>query len=125
MSPPSIIPNDRLGRDFYIALEDFRSGAAFQETGDKGDDQTLITGQHGQVLRVVAFNPHKGWSRDASEDIARELVRHVSRLDLTIADSMADFIKGKGRSIRVRFDGKKRIVTLHRDYIEPDEVRLV
>lgn len=91
MSPPSIIPNDRLGRDFYIALEDFRS-AAFQETGEKSDDQTLITGQHGQVLRVVAFNPQKGSSRDASEDIARELVRHVSRLNLTIADSMAEFI---------------------------------
>lgn len=30
----------------------------------------------------------------------------------------------KGRSIRVRFDGKKRIVTLHRDYIEPDEAPL-
>jgi len=26
--PPSIVPNDRLDRDFYIVLEDFQNGAA-------------------------------------------------------------------------------------------------
>jgi hypothetical protein len=30
MSSPSIIPNDRSDRDFYIALEDFKNGAAFR-----------------------------------------------------------------------------------------------
>ena len=50
---PSIIPNDRLNRDFYLMLEDFRTGAAFRET-DEGisyisliDDR--LTGQYGQV----------------------------------------------------------------------------
>jgi len=32
MSSPSIIPNDRLDRDFYIVLENFAGGAAFRET---------------------------------------------------------------------------------------------
>ncbi len=75
MSSPSIVPNDRLERDFYIVLEDFRD-AAFRETDERLDYPTLITdllsGQYSQVLRVVAFNPSEGWSRDASEDIARE-----------------------------------------------------
>jgi len=44
-----------------------------------------------------------GWSRDASEDIARELEHHVSRHDLTIADSLQDFIEGQlGRKIVVQ-----------------------
>lgn len=63
----------------------------------------LLSGQYNQVLRVVAFNPHEGWSRDASEDIARELEHHVSRLDLTISDSLQDFIEGQlGRKIGVQ-----------------------
>lgn len=107
MSSPSIIPTDRLDRDFYIVLEDLRNGAAFRETDEGLDYHTLITdllsGQYGNVLRVVVFNPHEGWSRDASEDIARELERHVSRLGLTIADSLTDFIEGQlGRKIGVQ-----------------------
>ncbi|WP_283817294.1 hypothetical protein [Bradyrhizobium lablabi] len=31
---PSIIPNDRLDRTFYLVLEDFTSGAAFRETDE-------------------------------------------------------------------------------------------
>lgn len=31
---PSIIRNDRLDRDSYLVLEDFRSGAAFRETDE-------------------------------------------------------------------------------------------
>lgn len=107
MSSPSIIPNDRLDRDFYLVLEDFKGGAAFRETDEGADYQTLITdllsSQYGQVLRVVAFNPSEGWSRDASEDIARELENHVSRQDLTISDPLQDFIEGQlGRKTGVQ-----------------------
>src|SRR4051794_11589063 len=56
MSSPSIIPNDRLDRDFYIVLEDFPSGAAFREPDEGIDSPTLITdllsGQYNQVLHV-------------------------------------------------------------------------
>jgi hypothetical protein len=79
---PSIVPNDRLDRDFYLVLEDFKSGAAFRETDEGVDYATLISdlmhGQYDQVLRVVAFNPAEGWSRDASEVVARELDRRMS-----------------------------------------------
>ena len=67
MSSPSIIPNDRVDRDFYIVLEDFSSGVAFRETDEGIDYPTLIAdllrGEYARVLRVVAFNPAEGWSR--------------------------------------------------------------
>jgi hypothetical protein len=107
MGSPSIIPNDRLDRDFYIVLEEFRDGAAFRETDERLDYPTLITdllsGQFAQVLRVVAFNPAEGWSRDASEDIARELERCASNGSWEIGEGLQDFIEGQlGRKIGVQ-----------------------
>jgi len=104
---PSIVPNDRLDRDFYIVMEDFKGGAAFRETDEGIDHATLIKdllhGQYDQVLRVVAFNPSEGWSRDASEDIARELERHASATGTEISDHLQDFIEGQlGRKIGVQ-----------------------
>ena len=80
---PSIIPANRLNRDMYLVLEDFSSGAAWRETDeDRTDYRTLIsdllTGQYDHPLRVVAFNPLEGWSRDASEDVAHELEQRVA-----------------------------------------------
>ena len=82
MSSPSIVPNDRLDKDFYLVLENFRAGPAFRET-DEGVTYTaliddLLTGQYDQVLRIVAFNPVEGWSRDASEDVAGALETHIA-----------------------------------------------
>lgn len=107
MPSPSIVPNDRLDRDFYIVLEDFKGGAAFRETDEGMDYPTLITdllsGQYSQVLRVVAFNPSEGWSRDASEDIARELDRHVANGHWEIGEGLQDFIEGQiGRKVGVQ-----------------------
>ncbi len=107
MSSPSIIPNDRLDRDFYIVLEEFRDGAAFRETDERLDYPTLITdllsGQYSQVLRVVAFNPSEGWSRDASEDIARDLERRVSFEGSEVSEGVQDFIEGQlGRKVGVQ-----------------------
>jgi hypothetical protein len=103
----SVRANDRLDCDFYIVLEDFKGGSAFRETDEGADYQTLITdllsGQFGQVLRVVAFNPAEGWSRDASEDIARELERHASSGRWDISEGLQDFIEGQlGRKIGVQ-----------------------
>jgi hypothetical protein len=52
------------------------------------DIETLLTdmlaGQHRNPVRVIAFNVAEGWSRDASEDVAREL---RWRLDLDRTDA--------------------------------------
>ena len=107
MSSPSIIPNDRLDRDFYIVLEDFSGGAAFRETDEGINYPTLIDyllrGEYARVLRVVAFNPAEGWSRDASEDIARELERRVAAEGRELSEGLQDFIEDHlGRRIGVQ-----------------------
>ncbi|UFX42035.1 hypothetical protein HAP47_0022500 [Bradyrhizobium sp. 41S5] len=107
MASPSIVPNDRLDKDFYLVLEDFPSGAAFRETDEGVDYSTLInnllSGQYDQALRVVGFNPAEGWSRDASEDVARELERRVGAEGREISDALKDFIESHiGRKIGVQ-----------------------
>ena len=104
MASPSIAPNDRLDKDFYLVLEEFRDGAAFRETDEGIDHSTLISdllaGQYDQVLRVVAFNPVEGWSRDASEDVARELERRVAVEGRDIFGGLRDFVEAQlGRAI--------------------------
>jgi hypothetical protein len=104
MSTPSIVPNDRLDKDFYLVLEDFRSGAAFRETDEGIDYATLLngllSGEYGQVLRVVAMNPAEGWSRDASEDVAHALELRVATGYYEISEALRDFIEGQtGRKI--------------------------
>jgi hypothetical protein len=92
-----------LDKDFYLVLEDFRAGPSFRET-DEGityikliDD--LLTGQYDNVLRVVAFNPVEGWSRDASEDVANAL-QHIAAEGREISEAMRDFMEGQtGRTL--------------------------
>ena len=38
----------------------------------------LMEGQFGSPVRVIAFNTAAGWSRDVTEEIARELRRRCS-----------------------------------------------
>lgn len=109
MSFPSIVPRaDRLDRDIYLVLEDFKNGAAWRETDESDVDYDtliadLLTGQYSAPLRVLACNPVEGWSRDASEDVARELERRLSAQDREIGHGLQDFIEGQlGRKIGVQ-----------------------
>jgi hypothetical protein len=103
-SVPSIVPNARLGKDFYLFLENFRAGRAFRET-DEGityitliDD--LLTGQYDQVQRIVAFNPVEGWSRDAFEDVASALEAHIAAEGREVSEALRDLIEGQtGRKL--------------------------
>ncbi len=95
---PSIIPNDRLDRDIYLVLEDFRTGAAWRETDEIDTDREavvrhLLTGQYDRPLRVVAFNPVDGWSRDASQEIARELERRAIHEGREMTEALDDFVE--------------------------------
>ena len=68
----------------HIVLDDFgKAGRVYRETGE--EDTTLgsvvddlLTGQFNNPVRVVAFNISEGWSRDVSEDIAREVLRRLA-----------------------------------------------
>jgi hypothetical protein len=102
---PSIIPSDRLDQTIYLVLEDFSSGAAWRETGeDRTDYRTtlndLLTGQYDRPLRVVAFNPWRGWSSDASEDVAEELAKRVDFQDQEVSEPVREFIENfTGRTV--------------------------
>jgi hypothetical protein len=105
---PSIVPTDRLDRPIYLVLEEFRSGPAWRETDEGETDYgtvigDLLAGQYDQPLRVVAFNPVEGWSRDASEDVALELARRVDDEGREISEALRDFIESHiGRPIGVQ-----------------------
>ena len=105
MSSPSIIPNDRLDRDIYLVLEDFSAGAAWRETDEGESDastvvEDLLNGQYEQPLRVVAFNPAEGWSRDVTEDIALELDRRIAAEGHEVSEWLQEFVEiNLGRKI--------------------------
>jgi hypothetical protein len=77
---PSITPH-RPDQDTYLVLDDFGwIGLAWRETDEDGTDrETLIrdlfAGDYNNPVRIVAFNTAKGWSRDATVDIAEEMRR--------------------------------------------------
>jgi hypothetical protein len=41
--------------------------------------RNISDGQYNNPVRVVAFNTAEGWSRDVTEDIAREMLDLASR----------------------------------------------
>ena len=77
MRSPSIVPGFNV--DVYLVLDDFgRIGRAYVEADEEASDRAsvirrLIEGQYSNPVRVVAFNTSEGWSRDVSEEIAREI----------------------------------------------------
>lgn len=107
MASPSIVPADRLDRDMYLVLEDFSSGPAWRETDeDRTDYRTLISdllsGQYEHPLRVVAFNPLEGWSRDATEDVAKDLEQRVAE-GFEVTETVREFIERfTGRALGVQ-----------------------
>ena len=62
-----------------------------------------MDGQFSNPVRVVAFNTAKGWSRDASEEIADELRQRLSADDREIPPDLEDFIErhGRGRPVQL------------------------
>ena len=82
----------------HIVLDDYgKAGGAYRETDE--EDTTLgsvvddlLSGQFNNPVRVVAFNTSEGWSRDVSEDIAREVLRRVAERGRPLATSSRRFV---------------------------------
>ena len=78
----SLVPHSDV--TVHIVLDDFgkagrrlsRDRRGRHHLGSVVDD--LLTGQFNNPVRVVAFNTSEGWSRDVSEDVAREVVRRLA-----------------------------------------------
>lgn len=99
-SSPSIVPIDRLDRDIFLVLEDFgvRAGCAWREVDEQDTSREtvlrdIVSGQYAYPLRVVAFNPIDGWSRDATEEIADALVKRSAEGGVELPQPVLAFIQ--------------------------------
>jgi hypothetical protein len=96
MRSPSIVPGFDV--DVYLVLDNFgRLGRAYRETDEeKADRRTIIReimeGQYNNPVRVVAFNTTEGWSRDVTEDVAREIKDHADRTGENLSQGVRAFI---------------------------------
>jgi len=74
---PGLVPHFDV--TVHIVLDDFgKAGRVYRETDEaeasfESVSDDLITGQFNNPVRVIAFNTAEGWSRDVSEDVAREV----------------------------------------------------
>lgn len=95
-SAPTLAPHFDV--TVHIVLDDFgKAGRVYREIdeeettlGSVVDD--LLTGQFSNPVRVVAFNTSEGWSRDVSEDVAREVVRRVAGYGRPLAVGSRQFV---------------------------------
>ena len=53
----------------------------------------ISDGQYSNPVRVVAFNTAEGWSRDVTEDIAREILDHAHRKAEPLSKSAQAFVE--------------------------------
>ena len=108
---PSIVPNGTDQTVYIVLCDDFGPlGQAYFETDpERADLETTITdllsGQYDNPVRVVAFNTAEGWSKDFSEDTAREIMRRVGLIGGELSPSLADFVDehhGSDRQLTLR-----------------------
>jgi hypothetical protein len=94
---PSIVPNGH-DQNFYLVINNYEhSGTAFAETdvGEADLETTigdLMNGEYSDPVRVVALNTTKHWSEDASEDVAREIMRRLELAGGALPSSLVPFV---------------------------------
>ena len=107
---PSIVPNGH-DQTVYLVVNNFgKLGTAFAETDvGEADLETTITdlmsGQYRDPVRVVALNTAEHWSEDASEDIAREIMRRLDLAGHELPSSIQAFVDshlGPDRQLTLR-----------------------
>jgi hypothetical protein len=104
---PGLVPHFDV--TVHIVLDDFgKAGRVYRETAEEDTTlgsvvDVLLTGQYENPVRVVAFNTSEGWSRDISEDVAREVMRRVALRGRPLIASSRHFVEtyvGKDELLR-------------------------
>jgi hypothetical protein len=107
---PSIVPTEH-DQTVYLVLDDFgRTGRSYRETDPERTDlettiTDLMTGQFNNPVRVVAFNIAERWADDASEDVAREIMRRLDLAGAELPSTLEGFIErhlGPERQLTLR-----------------------
>ncbi len=95
-SASSLVPN--IDAAVHVVLDDFgTAGRAYRETDESNASfasvvSDLLTGQFSDPVRVIAFNAAEGWSRDVSEDVAREIVKQATERSLSLSAGARRFV---------------------------------
>jgi hypothetical protein len=102
-SGPSLAPTHDAAT--YLVLDEFPDGRIFRETDEAEANrdtviQDIFNGQYKKPVRVVAFNTARGWARDVTDDIAREIVDTCRPLSA----SARDFVERVTNLLPVDFD---------------------
>ena len=107
---PSIVPNGQ-DQTVYLVINNYGNfGPAFAETDvDNADPETVIgdlmSGQYSDSVRVFAFDTGEHWAEDASEDVAREIMRRLDLAGDALPSSIAAFVDshlGPDRQLAMR-----------------------
>ena len=107
---PSIVPNCH-DQTFYLVINNYGNfGSAFAETDvNEADLETVIgdlmSGQYSDPVRVVPFNTAEHWAEDASEDVAREIMRRLDLAGHELPSSIQAFVDshlGPDRQLTLR-----------------------
>src|SRR3979490_3053448 len=105
---PSIVPSGH-DQTLYLVVNNLGNlGTAFPETDvDKADLETVIGDlmPHSNPVRVVAFNTAEQWAADASQDVAREILRRLDLAGNALPSSIAAFVDshlGPDRQLTLR-----------------------
>ena len=86
---------DDLGRLGWVWRE-----AEFETTDYETVILDLLDGQYKNPIGIFCFNPFEGWSRDVSEDFARELRRRCDLQQRDVPSRIKDFVERYDRSSR-------------------------
>jgi hypothetical protein len=94
-SGPSLAPTHDAAT--YLVLDGFDDGRVFRETDEADanrDDviRQISEGQFNRPIRIVSFNTAEGWSRDVTQEIAREMIDRGLRTGETLSPSAVEFI---------------------------------
>jgi hypothetical protein len=95
---PSIVPRSN-DQDIYLVVDDLgRLGQVWREAEFETTDYEtvildLLDGQYKNPIGIFCFNPFKGWSRDVSEDFARELRRRCDLQQRDVPSRIKDFVE--------------------------------
>src|SRR5450755_3610510 len=94
---PSIVPSGD-DQTVYLVINNYGNfGSAFAETDvSEADLETVIgdlmSSQYSDPVQVVAFNTAEHWAEDASEDVAREILRRLDLAGHELPSSIQAFV---------------------------------
>jgi uncharacterized membrane protein len=93
---PSMVPSG--GGDTYLVLDDLgRRGRVWRETGEEDAEletliRDLLDDRYSRPMRIVAFNPAEGWSRDVTLAVADEIRQRFAEYD-DVPASVQEFLE--------------------------------